>query len=72
MPQQASLFDRDLDERINGAKVAGLRAHDIPVYWIAVSPVECQALIEGVVSTEIMNQAATALTPGVEEDRWFE
>ena len=52
--------------------MSDLHPYGIPVYWIAVSPVECQALLDGVVSKEIMKQAATAWKPGVEEEQWFE
>jgi len=71
MKAQASLFDRDLDKKVNHAKVAELRQYGIPVGWIAVSPVECQALLADVVSDAIKEQARTVLKPGVEEEQWF-
>lgn len=47
----------------NAAKEYELHAYDVPVYWIAISPIEAQALIEDVVSASIQRQCVTLLSP---------
>ena len=61
-----SLSSRDAagaarDERVNGARAAELHAWGVPCGWIVVSPVECQALLDGVISGPIQVQAAALL-----------
>lgn len=57
---------RARDARVTGARAAELHAWGVPCGWIVVSPVECQALLDGIVPTEILKQAATLLRPDVE------
>ena len=52
---------RARDERVNGARAAELHAWGVPCGWIVVSPVECQALLDGVISAQIQTQAAALL-----------
>lgn len=68
MPRShATLFDRERDERVNGAKATELHKYGLTCYWLLVSPVECQALADGVVCSDLRLQAAQLLKPGVGE-----
>lgn len=61
--RQARAARRKKEHAANDAKEAELHAHDVPCYWIVVSPMECQALLDGVVSTPIQRQAAILIRP---------
>lgn len=49
------------DQYVTAARAAELHAWDLPCGWIVVSPVECQALLDGVVSVDIQKQAVLHL-----------
>jgi hypothetical protein len=55
------------DAAVNGARAAELHAWDLPCGWIVVSPVECQALLDGVVSAAIQRQAVLHLRLELEQ-----
>jgi hypothetical protein len=40
----------------NKSKWEELQAHGVPLYWLLVSPLESEALMEGVVSASIQEQ----------------
>jgi len=52
-----------IDAAMNDAKRAELYAFDVPQYTLIISPVEAQALSDGVVSTAILRQLQTLLKP---------
>lgn len=44
-----------------------MRAFDIPQYWLLITPLECHALLEGIVPTRVKN-ACAGLKPEVLRD----
>jgi hypothetical protein len=52
-----------IDREMNQAKREQLHAFSIPQYTLIISPIEAQALSEGVVSTAILRQLQTLLKP---------
>lgn len=56
--------DRERDERVNAARAAELHKWGVPCGWIVVSPTECEALLDGVISSPILTQAAALLREG--------
>lgn len=63
---------RDRDQTVNAARAADLHAWDLPCGWIVVSPVECQALLDGVVSADIQRQCVLHLRLELEQRRGHE
>ena len=55
------------EHQVNAARAAELHAWDLPCGWIVVSPVECQALLDGVVSAAIQRQAVLHLRLELEQ-----
>lgn len=53
----------------NAQKSRDLRAHTVTQCWLLVTPMECEALLDGVVSASIQGHCRTLLRTEVEGTR---